>query len=202
MKQTIYFLFCCCLLCPVYGHDNQQSGQNTNAKEVSANPVGVVSALEYGIRNDGTPIGPELNRLIKHSYGKTVFFPAGTYNLTEPMVLPMDYAKNVNLLFDKNAIVKSDVHLDALIKVGYSEVYFSDVTHRRFSYIEGGILDCYNADNGILLDGRKQLVQIRNMSLVRGTPYAHTHSSARTGRNRQLRHQDRQRDHSRHIVER
>ena len=168
MKQTIYFLFCCCLLCPVYGHDNQQSGQNTNAKEASANPVGVVSALEYGIRNDGTPIGPELNRLIKHSYGKTVFFPAGTYNLTEPMVLPMDYTKNVNLLFDKNAIVKSDVHLDALIKVGYSEVYFSDVTHRRFSYIEGGILDCYNADNGILLDGRKQLVQIRNMSLVRG----------------------------------
>ena len=110
--------------------------------------------------------------MIKHSYGKTVFFPAGTYNLTEPMVLPMDYTKNVNLLFDKNALVKSDVHLDALIKVGYSEVYFSDVTHRRFSYIEGGILDCYNADNGILLDGRKQLVQIRNMSLVRGR---HTH---------------------------
>ncbi len=33
-------------------------------------------------------------------------------------------------------------------------------SHRRFSYIEGGILDCYNADNGILVNGRKQLVQI------------------------------------------
>lgn len=168
MKQTICFLFGFFLLCPAYGQDKQQLRQYTNTTEQSAELAGIISAVGHGIRNDGTPIGPELNRLIKQSYGKTVFFPAGTYNLTEPIVLPMDYTKNVNLAFDKNALLKSDTHLDALIKVGYSEVYFVDVTHRRFSYIEGGILDCYNADNGILIDGRKQLVQIRNMSLVRG----------------------------------
>ena len=88
--------------------------------------------------------------------------------MTEPIVLPLEYTKNVNLIFDKNATVKSDVHLEALIKVGYSETYFTDVSLRRFSYIEGGILDCYNADNGILINGRKQMVQIRTMSLVRG----------------------------------
>jgi hypothetical protein len=128
----------------------------------------IVSVIDYGVKNDGSLIGSKLNDLVSQSYGKTLFFPAGTYNLTEPIVLPLEYTKNVNLLFDKNATVKCDVHLDALIKVGYSEIYFTDVTHRRFSYIEGGILDCYNADNGILLNGRKQLVQIRTMSLVRG----------------------------------
>ena len=176
MKQTICFLFGFFLLCPAYGQDKQQLRQYTNTTEQSAELAGIISAVGHGIRNDGTPIGPELNRLIKQSYGKTVFFPAGTYNLTEPIVLPMDYTKNVNLAFDKNALLKSDTHLDALIKVGYSEVYFVDVTHRRFSYIEGGILDCYNADNGILIDGRKQLVQIRNMSLVRGrNTHIHIH---------------------------
>ena len=46
--------------------------------------------------------------LVKDSYGKTLYFPAGTYNLSEPIVLPFDYTKNVNIVFDKNALIKSD----------------------------------------------------------------------------------------------
>lgn len=128
----------------------------------------MVSVIDHGIKNDGTIIGSEINNLVRKSYGKTLFFPAGIYNLSEPIVLPLDYTKNVNVVFDKNALVKSDKQLEALIKVGYSEIYIKDPTHRRFSYIEGGILDCYNADNGILVNGLKQLVSIRTMSLVRG----------------------------------
>lgn len=108
--------------------------------------------------------------------GKRFIFPAGTYNLTEPIVLPLEYTKNVNLIFDKNATVKSDVHLEALIKVGYSETYFTDVSLRRFSYIEGGILDCYNADNGILINGRKQMVQIRTVKFSARTQYTYTNT--------------------------
>ncbi len=128
----------------------------------------IISVTRHSIKNDGTPIGEELNALIKRSYGKTIYFPAGCYNLTEPIVLPLDYAKNVNLLLDKSAVVKSDCHLQALLKIGYSETDITDRSHRRFSYIEGGVFDCENADNGILLNGLKQMVQLRNLSVVKG----------------------------------
>lgn len=144
--------------------------KNDNINDLENNQMNndIVSVIEHGIKNDGTTIGVELNDLVRESYGKTLFFPAGIYNLSEPIILPLDYTKNVNIIFDKNALLKSDKQLEALIKVGYSEIYIKDPTHRRFSYIEGGILDCYNADNGILVNGLKQLVSIRTMSLVRG----------------------------------
>lgn len=169
MKKLNFILLCFLSFSPLWGcNDDDSLPENVVEVEKEVRNEDIVSVIDYGIKNDGTLIGSQLNRLVSQSYGKTLYFPAGVYNLTEPIVLPLEYTLNVNLLFDKNATVKSDVHLEALIKVGYSETYFTDVSHRRFSYIEGGILDCYNAENGILVNGRKQLVQIRTMSLVRG----------------------------------
>ena len=128
----------------------------------------IVSVIQHGIRNDGFKIGTELNDLIKESYRKTLYFPAGTYNLTEPIVLPFDYTKNVNIVFDKNAVIKSDIPMEALLKIGYSEMSTPDVTHRRFSYIEGGMFDCSNVDNGIMVNGLKQLVSLKSISLFKG----------------------------------
>lgn len=128
----------------------------------------IVSVIDHGVRNDGTPIGSELNDIVNKSYKRTLYFPAGTYTLTEPIVLPLDYTKNVNIIFDKNALIRSDKHLEALLKVGYSERQIVDRSLRQFSYIEGGVFDCYNADNGILVNGLKQLVSLRSMSLIRG----------------------------------
>lgn len=167
MKPRKYLLLL--LFCLFNCSDKIESKEIIDVIPENGNIENIVSVVDHGIKNDGSPIGTEINELVRQSYKKTLFFPAGTYTLTEPMVLPLDYEKNVNIIFDKNALVKSDTRLEALIKVGYSEMhYISDNSHRRFSYIEGGILDCYNADNGIIVNGLKQLVQIRTMSLVRG----------------------------------
>lgn len=128
----------------------------------------IVSVIKFKVKNDGSKIGAELNELVKKSYGKTLYFPAGTYNLTEPIILPFDYTKNVNIVFDKNAVIKTDLPLEALLKIGYTEMSTPDVTHRRFSYIEGGMFDCSNVDNGIMVNGLKQLVSLRAMSLFKG----------------------------------
>lgn len=115
---------------------------NEIINDVESLPSGnnIVSVLDHGINNEGKPIGMELNNLVKESYKKTLYFPAGTYTLTEPIVLPLDYTKNVNIIFDKNALIKSDIHLDALLKIGYSERQIVDRSLRQFSYIEGGVL--------------------------------------------------------------
>lgn len=128
----------------------------------------IVSVICHGIKNDGNPIGSELNALVMDSYGKTLYFPAGTYTLSEPIVLPFDYTKNVNIIFDHNALLRSDVPLEALLKVGFSEMSTQDRSQRRFSFIEGGKFDCSNAENGIIVNGLKQLVSLRSMSLFKG----------------------------------
>lgn len=145
-------------------------------QHIDINNRNVISVVENGIKNDGTPINTELNELVRSSYGKTLFFPAGVYNLSEPMVLPFDYTKNVNIIFDKNATIRSDKHLEALLKIGFSEMSTPDRSYRHFSYIEGGLFDCSNADNGIIVNGLKQLVSLKSISLFKGR---HTHISVK-----------------------
>ena len=162
MSYKLYYTFALILLLGCKKDNVIGGGVEPTATE------NIVSVTENGISNDGSLIGPEINELVRKSYGKTLYFPAGVYNLTEPIILPLDYTKNVNIIFDNNAYVKSDSQLEALLKVGFSELTITDRSHRRFSYIEGGIFDCYNADNGIYVNGLKQLVSLKNMSLVRG----------------------------------
>ena len=98
------------------------SGCSKTADE-TFQPVGqYIVVTDYGIKNDGTEIGSELNLLVKDAYGSTLYFPSGTYNLTEPIRTPYDYKKNVNLVFDKNAHITTSKPLDALLMVGFTEI--------------------------------------------------------------------------------
>lgn len=126
---------------------------------------GYIVVTEYGISNDGSEIGKELNRLVKDAYGSTLYFPAGTYNLTEPIKTPYDYAKNVNLVFDKNAHITSSKPLEALLMIGFTEMKTKDAGLRQFSYIDGGHFDATNTKRGIWVNGLKQLVTLRELSV-------------------------------------
>ena len=125
-----------------------------------------VVVTQHGIKNDGTPIGGELNALVKANYGKTLYFPPGVYRLTEPIVLPYDYAKNVNLMLDHNAEVTSSIHLDALLKIGFSEMTNTS-RMRLFSFVEGGTFNAENTDVGIWVNGLKQLVSLRTLNVIK-----------------------------------
>src|SRR5699024_6841643 len=128
MSYKLYYTFALILLLGCK-KDNVIGGE---AEPTAAENI--VSVTENGISNDGSLIGSEINELVRKSYGKTLYFPAGVYNLTEPIILPLDYTKNVNIIFDNNAYVKSDSQLEALLKVGFSELTITDRSHRRFSY--------------------------------------------------------------------
>lgn len=143
------------------------SGCSKNTDTSYPQTVGqYIVVTDYGIKNDGTEIGSELNLLVKDAYGATLYFPAGTYNLTEPIRTPYDYKKNVNIVFDKNAHITTSKPLDALLMVGFTEISSSvDVGLREFSYIEGGHFDATNAKRGIWVNGCKQLVSLRDLSI-------------------------------------
>lgn len=125
-----------------------------------------IVVTKFGVPNDGTPIGSDLNQLIKDAYGSTLYFPAGTYNLTEPIQTPYDYKKNVNLVFDKNAHITTEKNLEALLMVGFTELSDKvDAGLREFSYVEGGHFDATNAKRGIWINGYKQLVILKELSV-------------------------------------
>lgn len=157
MKVKIYRTLFCLLAVLTAGMSQAATTEND-----------VINVVKHGVRNDSLPIGTELNDLVKQAYGKTLYFPAGTYTLTEPIVLPMDYAKNVNLLLDKSTTIRCDNHLDALLKVGVSERTYKSRSGRLSSYVEGGQWDCLNADNGIYVNAMKQMVQLRDLTLFDG----------------------------------
>ncbi len=131
-----------------------------------AQPPSYTVVTECGISNEGKPIGVALNELVKKNYGGTLYFPPGVYNLTEPIVLPYDYKKNVNLMLDPNALVKTDNHLEALVKVGFSEMETENRSKRMFSFIEGGVFDAEHAERGIWVNGIKQVVSLRRLSVL------------------------------------
>lgn len=158
MTIKIYYCFLFLQLMPITGLSFNKHQQ------IDA----TIHVTNYGIKNNGDVIGSELNDLVNKSYRKTLFFPAGIYNLSEPIVLPYDYSKNVNIIFDKNALIRTDKPLEALIKIGFSEMLTPDKSYRRFSYIEGGMFDCSNVENGIIVNGLKQLVSLKSISLFKG----------------------------------
>ena len=105
---------------PIWGCNNDDSLPEAVVEVKEVHNEDIVSVIDYDIKNDGTQIGSQLNNLVGQSYGKTLYFPAGTYNLTEPIVLPLEYTKNVNLIFDKNATVKSDAFSFILLVKSFS----------------------------------------------------------------------------------
>lgn len=153
----------------------------TNAQ--LAHRPNVIDVTNNGIKNDNVPIGEELNSLITQSYGKTLYFPDGVYNLTEPMVTPFEYEKNVHIIFSPSAVIRTDLNLSALLRVGFGELNSNfDQSQRRLNYISGGKFDCSNAETGIEVNGLKQLVSLKDMSLFKGKKnHIKIYVSANTG---------------------
>lgn len=129
----------------------------------------LIDVTNYGVKNDGSPIGKELNQLIDKNKGKTIYFPDGVYVLTEPIVTHWRYDEHVHLSFSKEAIVKSNTTMDALLRIGFKNVDGTfDRSQRRFNYIEGGKFDCSNVLCGIEVNGLKQLVFLKDINLYKG----------------------------------
>ena len=81
------FYVCFCFIQPLWAEKRVERGND------------IVSVIRHGVRNDGSVIGSELNELVVRSYGKTLYFPVGTYNLSEPIIFHYEYKTNLNIVF-------------------------------------------------------------------------------------------------------
>ncbi len=107
----------------------------------------------------------ELQRLIDENPNRTIYFPDGTYNLSKPLVLPMDGAKRVSLKLSQYAIITVKnankwTKGEPLLHFGKGEAATEetiDAVGSR-SFLNGGTVDGKNIADGIRVEGSGNLL--------------------------------------------
>lgn len=79
-----------------------------------------VNVVLHGIKNDGTPIGTELNQLIANNPNSIILFPNGTYALSVPIQTNCENDKTVMLVGCDYSVIKpaSNFNGETLIQCG------------------------------------------------------------------------------------
>lgn len=123
----------------------------------------------HGAKGDGVTDDTEIiQSLIDNNPNKTLYFPEGTYLVSEPILTPANYLKSVYLKLDKYTIIKADSEFtgDYVIKLGGKDNNDQSMYNIGVLYgIEGGIIDCNNVCGGISVYGISPTVkncEIRN----------------------------------------
>ena len=79
MKKLNFLFLGLLSFMPIWGCNNDDSLPEAVVEVKEVHNEDIVSVIDYDIKNDGTQIGSQLNNLVGQSYGKTLYFPAGTY---------------------------------------------------------------------------------------------------------------------------
>ena len=136
----------------------------------------IINVKQYGAKGDGINDDTvSIQKAIDKNPLKTIYFPCGTYGITNKIVIKQANNKGVNLYLDNNAIIKniSENTIDTLIEVGSDT---SDGTYVRTNnypaiYIQGGILECNNVNYGMILDSGRQFINLSKMNFRKITNY-------------------------------
>lgn len=139
---------------------------------VSDNMINVKYA---GAKGDGiTDDYAVIQGLITNNPHKTLYFPAGTYLISDTLHIQTGNDYQVNLKLDKNAIITSDQSIDYLLEVG-TEQGGTDVYNRyaegSIVSIDGGIFDCGDASSAIYISANQKQTKITNTIIFNLSQY-------------------------------
>lgn len=147
-------------------NDNTLVAELIKSKEINIKQLGTkgngidddFSIIQYAI--DSNPNG-------------TVYFPNGTYLISEPIVTSANYQKTVSLKLEKNSIVKANESFEEnefILKIGGKDTENQSLYSIGVrSMLQGGIFDCNNIASGISIYGISPTIkdtEIRNCGLI------------------------------------
>lgn len=107
---------------------------------------GINTPQFFGAKADGiTDDSPAIARLLTAYKGKSVYFPAGTYAISEPIKTYPSDDNATDLIFDHQAIITPIAVMNYLVDLGgYSETFDRHGAIRK-KYLRGGV---FKANNG------------------------------------------------------
>lgn len=109
-----------------------------------------------------------LQALIDENPNMTIFIPAGTYTLYNPIRTSAVPTRTVALQLDDNAVLKAVGgwnHSAPMITLGTSWEYNTTAEAGYFYYFDGGTVDCSGVAEGIAIECGRNL-QVRNTSII------------------------------------
>lgn len=109
-----------------------------------------------------------LQALIDECPNMTIYIPAGTYTLYNPIRTSAVPTRTVALQLDDNAVLKAAGgwnHSAPMITLGTSREYNTTAEAGYFYYFDGGTIDCSGVAEGIAVEcGRN--IQVRNINII------------------------------------
>lgn len=109
-----------------------------------------------------------LQALIDECPNMTIYIPAGTYTLYNPIRTSAVPTRTVALQLDDNAVLKAAGgwnHSAPMITLGTSREYNTTAEAGYFYYLDGGTIDCSGVAEGIAVEcGRN--IQVRNINII------------------------------------
>lgn len=116
-----------------------------------------------GVTDDTTAI----QDCIDNNPHKTIYFPEGTYLISEPLVIKEGNEYQVNLKLDDNAIIKTDTEIESLIEIAKDhEGTYDGYSAYGKMIIDGGVWDCENTTYGIYTTIRRLWTTIKNLTMI------------------------------------
>lgn len=109
-----------------------------------------------------------LQALIDENPNMTIYIPAGTYTLYNPIRTSAVPTRTVALQLDDNAVLKAVGgwnHSAPMITLGTSWEYNTTAEAGYFYYFDGGTVDCSGVAEGIAIECGRNL-QVRNTSII------------------------------------
>lgn len=144
-----------------------EMGDGTNnlvAELVIEEPVNVKSLGAYGdgTHDDYAKIQHGIDVLHHH----TLYFPSGTYLITQPLSIGTTNAEQVDLELDSNATIKTNTVIDSLLEIGKYEGTYDRSAPGNIVTVTGGVFDCDNTTYGIYTTANRKLTTFNNVTLV------------------------------------
>lgn len=151
--------------------------EDDDVEEIVIDPyeLGYVVITKYDSYKDGNNYSPAIKKAIEENPGRTIYFPDGTYNISEPIVISADPEKSVALRLSHLAVICAvDWGADpsvAMIRIGVEDGDKSSSENLNFSsqrstFIMGGNIYGNSMASGISIEGGKDIL-IYNVSLKR-----------------------------------
>lgn len=133
------------------------------AELIVEEPVNIktIGAYGDGTHDDYAKIQHAIDIFSHH----TLFFPDGTYLITQPLAIGTTNADQVDFKLESDATIKTNTAIDSLLEIGKYEGAWQRNTNGAIVTIDGGVWDATNTQHAIYLTSNRKNTMLRNMEI-------------------------------------
>ena len=136
---------------------------NLIAELIVEEPVNIKTLGAYG---DGTHDDyAKIQHAIDKFHHHTLYFPSGTYLITQPLSIGTTNSEQVDFKLESEATIKTNTSIDSLLEIGKYEGEWQRNTNGAIVTIDGGVWDATNTQHAIYLTSNRKNTMLRNMEI-------------------------------------